>query len=281
MTIVREPRRALGTMVTDGFVPLGLANDLKIAQSLGAQVVEILPNWRSLPDPKLLAREVRDAGLAIHSAHGSWGGQAIQATSVDLASIDPRRQSDSIDDLKRCLDWLAKAAGACLIVHPGGLSAAHDLDARRAALAHSLLSLADHASSSQIILCIENMPPGVHPGSHMLDLVALVKELNRPELALALDTGHANLSSTPSIETQNAGHLLHTTHVHDNNGKQDSHLPPGLGTIDWHAWSSSLNQINYRGPIMLECIRHLRDYPETLTPRLSKLLNSLTTMSPS
>ena len=275
MTIVRETRRTLGTMVTDGFVPLGLANDLKIARRLGAQVVEILPNWRALPDPKRLAREVNNAGLAIHSAHGSWGGQAIQATSVDLGSTDLRRQAASIDDVKRCIDWLAEAGGACLIIHPGGLSTPDNLIARRAALAQSLLTLADHTSNTTIVLCVENMPPGVHPGSQMLDLFTLVKELDRPQLALALDTGHANLSSTLSTETENAGSLLRTTHVHDNNGRQDSHLPPGLGTIDWHAWWVSLNQIGYHGPIMLECIRHLRDFPETLTPQFIELLGCL------
>ena len=80
------------------------------------------------------------------------------------------------------------------------------------------------------------MPPGVHPGSRMADLATLLSELDHPQLALALDTGHANMGEGAVHETIAAGALLATTHVHDNNGRQDSHLPPGHGTVDWAEW---------------------------------------------
>ena len=102
------------------------------------------------------------------------------------------------------------------------------------------------------------MPPGVHPGSRMADLAELLRELDHPRLALALDTGHANLTAGTAAETLAAGALLATTHVHDNNGRQDAHEPPGHGTIDWPAWGRALDAIGYAGPIMLECIRALR-----------------------
>jgi sugar phosphate isomerase/epimerase len=108
---------------------------------------------------------------------------------------------------------------------------------------------------------VENMPPGVHPGSKMTDLGELLLELHHAHLALALDTGHANLGGGVETETLSAGSLLATTHVHDNNGRQDSHLPPGLGTIDWSAWGRALDSVGYEGPILLECIKHLREDP--------------------
>jgi sugar phosphate isomerase/epimerase len=110
------------------------------------------------------------------------------------------------------------------------------------------------------------MPPGVHPGSRMADLTDLLVELNHPRLALALDTGHANLTANAAEETRAAGSLLATTHVHDNNGRKDSHEPPGCGTIDWAAWGEALDRIGYEGPIMLECIRHLREHPGSFNP---------------
>jgi sugar phosphate isomerase/epimerase len=105
------------------------------------------------------------------------------------------------------------------------------------------------------------MPPGVHPGSRMAELAELLADLNHPRLALALDTGHANLAADVPGETQAAGSLLATTHVHDNNGRQDSHEPPGHGTINWPAWGRALDSIHYSGPIMMECIRSLRQDP--------------------
>lgn len=269
------PSRPLGTMVAYGFPKGDVAVDLAIASKLNASCLEILPDWQNLPDPISLRPRVDDLDLTIHSAHGCWGSQSIHAARVDLADLDETTRLASIDDLKRCVDWLNSAGGTCLVVHPGGLSDEAIFDRRRAALAESLLALADHAKGTPIVLCVENMPPGVHPGSRMSDLFSLVAELARPELALALDTGHANLNATAEVETRAAGRLLRTTHVHDNNGRQDSHEPPGQGTVDWEAWRSALDAIGYEGPIMLECIRRLRQEPGAIDDALCERLANL------
>jgi sugar phosphate isomerase/epimerase len=263
-------------MVAYGFATVNFAADLALARRLGASVLEILPDWRALPDPGLLHRQVADAGLKVHSAHGCWGGQTIRAPRVDLGERDAAAHAASVADLKACVDWLAAAGGSFLVVHPGGLSLATQAPARRAALAQGLIALAEHARDTGVTLCVENMPPGVHPGSRMVDLFDLLAELNRPELALALDTGHAHITAAAPGETRAAGRLLRTTHVHDNDGRQDTHLPPGRGTLDWTAWLAALDAIDYRGPILLECIRHLRNDPASLSADLMSLLQHLT-----
>jgi sugar phosphate isomerase/epimerase len=272
MTIGSATQRSLGTMIAYGFDDLDLDAELDLAHRLGAGLLEIFPEWRLEPDPRLLRRRVADAGLAIHSAHGCWGGQTIRAPRVDLGHTDPTTRQEAVDDLRRCVDWLSAAGGTCLVLHPGGLSAPEQLEARRAALADGLTSLAGHARGTGVVVCVENMPPGVHPGSRMDDLAELVAELGQPELALALDTGHAQIAADAPSETRAAGTLLRTTHVHDNDGRQDIHLPPGFGTVDWASWREALDTIDYRGPIMLECVRHLRRHPEVIDePFLARL----------
>lgn len=276
MTIEASYLRPLGTMVAYGFDTVDLAEDLALAHRLGAKVLEIFPEWRKEPDPRTLKVQVSDAGLAIHSAHGCWGGQSIRAERVDLGSPDPKRHRESVEDLQRCVDWLNTAGGTCLVVHPGGLADPADSAKRRAALAEGLMQLVEHARGSRVLICVENMPPGVNPGSRMAEIAALVAELDQPELAVALDTGHAHISADLGEETQAAGRWLRTTHVHDNQGRQDSHEPPGLGTIDWEAWRRALDLIAYRGPIMLECVRQLRKSPTTINPAFLDLLQRLT-----
>ncbi|WP_406696098.1 sugar phosphate isomerase/epimerase family protein [Singulisphaera sp. Ch08] len=276
MTIEASYRRPLGTMVAYGFEVVDFASELDLAHRLGAEVLEIFPEWRSEPDPASLRTRVSDAGLVIHSAHGCWGGQSIRAARVDLGDPDLERHRESIEDLQRCVDWLHEAGGTCLVVHPGGLSAPEERLSRRAALARGLMQLVEHARGTRIVICVENMPPGVHPGSRMADLAGLVAELSQAGLAIALDTGHAHLSLDLGSETKAAGHWLRTTHVHDNNGRHDTHQPPGLGTIDWHAWGRALDEIEYRGPIMLECVRHLRKDPASISPAFLETLQLLT-----
>ena len=267
------PRR-LGTMITYGYSRISLASELDLANLIGAQVLEILPDWRSFPDPTLLRHVVADRGLSIHSAHGCWGGRAIKAQHVDLGQTDQAGFRESVDDLKRCADWLHTAGGTFLVVHPGGLSLSVERTARREALARGLIELAEHVEACPIVICVENMPPGVHPGSRMADLADLVAELARPQLGLALDTGHAHISVDPCAETRAAGKLLRTTHVHDNDGRRDSHDPPGRGNIDWAAWVTALDEVGYEGPIILECIRILREDPSLLQLDILSLLTT-------
>ena len=74
----------------------------------------------------------------------------------------------------RCVDWLVAAGGKYLVVHPGGLSDENEHAHRRSALARGLTRVADHSRGAGVLICVENMPPGVHPGSCMADLAALV-----------------------------------------------------------------------------------------------------------
>ncbi len=260
--------RLLGTMVTCGYPDIDLDDELRLARRIGASVVEILPLWNRLLDPALVQAKSAEFDLTVHSAHGCWGGQSIRAARVDLGSLHPQIHCESIDDLKRCVDWLRQAGGSYLVVHPGGLSSPAAHERRREALARGLSALADHAQGTGVVVCVENMPPGVHPGSCMADLADILAELDRPELALALDTGHANLTAGGAAETYAAGSRLATTHVHDNDGRQDSHLPPGCGTVDWIKWHQALEEVCYGGPILLECIRHLRKNFADLKPGL-------------
>ncbi len=155
-------------------------------------------------------------------------------------------------------------------MHPGGLSDPDECTGRRLALSRGMLQLADHARGTDVVVCAENMPPGVYPGSRMVELVELLRELDCSNLGLALDTGHANLTASAAEETRAAGSLLATTHVHDNNGRQDSHEPPGNGTIDWRDLGLALDSIGYGGPIVLECIRRLRQSPSDWKPEIIK-----------
>ncbi len=280
MTITTPIRRPLGTMIVYGYPKAELGAELAIARTIGAELLEILPDWRAQPDPRELVIRAEDAGLAIHSAHGCWGGQSIRARQVDLGSLDSTIRLESVDDIRRCVDWLRAAGGTFLVVHPGGLSDPSETSGRRNALIDSLRTLAPIAEAAKVVVCVENMPPGVYPGSKMADLASIVDEVASPSVALAMDTGHASIASPgePGLVgmTLAAGRLLATTHVHDNNGRQDLHWPPGLGGIDWGEWVKHLDAIDYRGAIMLECIRHLRSHPESIDEAFLDRLRRMT-----
>ena len=48
------------------------------------------------------------------------------------------------------------------------------------------------------------------------------------------------------------GHRLQCTHINDNLGKDDLHLPPFSGTVKWETVMKALREINYTGALNLE-----------------------------
>ena len=261
-------RWPLGTMVVCGFPQLALRSELDLAHRLGATHVECYARWSNVPDPREIAQQVSDAGLTLWSAHGPWGSETWRAKRVDLGSPDQNLRRESIDDVRRAVGWLADAGGTCLVVHPGVLSCASELASRREALIDSLGKLARVGTQHEVFICLENMPQGCYPGSHTADNAEIVAGLGEKHIALCLDTGHAHIVSGVVEAVLAARGLLRSTHLHDNDGRRDRHLPPGMGTLPWEELPTKLAKIAYRGPLVLECPRYLRDNPEAITDDL-------------
>ena len=108
---------------------------------------------------------------------------------------------------------------------------------------------------------IENMPPmldGAYPmrfGMHYDDVIELVDSYNAPEwVGICWDTGHANLARIDQSRGLRAvGSRLIALHLNDNCGKkEDEHLLPGIGTVDWMAVLQALVDIDYQGDLTYE-----------------------------
>jgi len=97
-------------------------------------------------------------------------------------------------------------------------------------------------------------------------LLELVDMLGPGKAGVCVDTGHAALGDLgPGRALRLAGERLITTHLHDNHGEQDDHLPPGDGTIDWEDVVAALIEVSYPGTVMLE----LTDQPAGADRRLA------------
>jgi len=83
--------------------------------------------------------------------------------------------------------------------------------------------------------------------------LALAEALSEQRAGICVDTGHAALGDLgPARAIRMAGPRLVTTHIQDNQGERDDHLPPGDGTIAWDEVVEALNEVAYPGVLMLE-----------------------------
>jgi len=96
-------------------------------------------------------------------------------------------------------------------------------------------------------------------------------------LNVCLDVGHAHMNEGVETAYRLLKSRIRSTHVHDNNGKEDLHLFPtlasGQGTIDWRRAMHLLRSQDDHYPLLLE----LHEVPDMGPPfdTLRKLFDQL------
>ena len=113
----------------------------------------------------------------------------------------------------------------------------------------------EYALKRNLNIAYENMTYGKCPGycTYIDQLVHLIDTYGDDRIGACLDTGHANMVYADQYEAiLKLGHRLHCTHINDNLGKDDLHLPPFSGTVKWETVMKALREINYPGVLNLE-----------------------------
>ncbi len=100
----------------------------------------------------------------------------------------------------------------------------------------------------------------------------LFEEIDSPMFRHCFDTGHFNLFSCVSMEDWFAevGGYIAETHIHDNNGAKDDHLPIGEGNIDFGRLFSLLKRYSPDSAYTIEA--HSRENLERAMKNLSAYL---------
>ncbi len=75
-------------------------------------------------------------------------------------------------------------------------------------------------------------------------LLQLLEQLDHTMFGHCFDSGHFNMFATVSLKEWFAtlGHYIIESHLHDNHGSADEHLPVGEGEIDFHEVTGLLKQ---------------------------------------
>ncbi len=88
----------------------------------------------------------------------------------------------------------------------------------------------------------------------LAEIGEILSAVNRSNVAVCLDTGHANLAGVDCPQfIRDAAARLAALHINDNDGKSDGHLLPyGCGTIPWDRVLHALRAVHYQGPLNFE-----------------------------
>jgi sugar phosphate isomerase/epimerase len=201
-----------------------------------------------------LAEWLDDTRLRLHSVHApiaaAYGKGAWQG-GLSLAASDESRRKMAVDETAAALDLAATVPFSVMVVHCGA-PAPHGTaaDNHGGSLVRSLEELSPTAERYNVRLAVEVIPNALSTPSALVELIE--SEIDATGLGVCMDVGHARLMGevVDAIETC-SGHLI-TTHLHDNRGRDDDHLLPGKGVIDWDATMLAFQKVGYDGVWMFE-----------------------------
>jgi sugar phosphate isomerase/epimerase len=201
-----------------------------------------------------LAEWLEDTRLRLHSMHAPIAGRYVGGAWKDglsLASADEGRRKAAVDETIATLDVAGAVPYDVMVVHCGvpALHAAPG-DNHRASLIRSLEELSPIAQHHGVRMAIEVIPNELSTPSALVDVIE--SDIDATGLGICVDVGHARIMGdvVDAIETC-SGHII-TTHLHDNRGRNDDHLVPGRGVIDWDATTLAFQKVGYDGVWMLE-----------------------------
>jgi sugar phosphate isomerase/epimerase len=209
----------------------------------------------------------RDSELKLHSLHAPmyndeiWGRSGPHAVITITETVKGARLR-MVDEIKRALEIAELIPFRYLVQHIG--IAEEEFDLRKVDAAFSALeqiSLFARARGVEVLL--ENTPNNLSSAERLLQF----QELTHIGLNYCFDTGHAHMTAAGIEHEFNLmKDRIRSTHVHDNNGKDDSHIFPIVGqggSIDWKKTMELLRSRSAQYPLLLE-LKERADVPAPL-----------------
>lgn len=199
----------------------------------------------------------RDAELKIHSLHSPmynddvWGKSGPNAV-INITETTKAKRIAIVDEIKRALEIADVIPFRYLIQHMG--VEGEEFDDRKLESAFSSLDeIRVFAGQRGVEVLLENTPNELS-SAERLNYFLGQTHLN---LNYCFDVGHAHLAQGIEPEFELMKERIRSTHIHDNDGHDDSHLFPRDGTIDWPKTMRLLGSRPNQYPLLLE----LREWP--------------------
>ncbi len=134
-----------------------------------------------------------------------------------------------------------------------------------------------------VTICLENMFSSnkgrIYAAccSDIDEACVLVDELNKiagqKVFGFCLDTGHLLLLGLDVYQAMvKLGSRISAFHIHDNDGRQDQHLAPYMGVLDWQRFVKGLKDIGYNKTLSFETFNVWNTVDPALCPEFMKFM---------
>jgi sugar phosphate isomerase/epimerase len=98
-------------------------------------------------------------------------------------------------------------------------------------------------------ILLENIPNDLSTPDKLMEMI---QAAHFDDVGICFDFGHAHMMGSMREAFETVRKQVCSTHVHDNNKVQDSHLWPGQGSIDWKEAMELLRSAPQTPALLLE-----------------------------
>ena len=202
-----------------------------------------------------LASWLSETGLTLHSVHAPitsrFGSGDVWEPTFSNAMSDAGKRQAAVQETGAALQIARQIPFAVLVVHLGTPDSRNNPgDNNRAAATRSAEEICRLAEPLGVRVALEVIPNALSTPASLAAMVE--RDLEGSVAGICLDFGHAFLGGDVPDAIETAAEHLIATHVHDNRRRNDDHLAPYLGSIDWDAALMSMQKIGYEGTYLME-----------------------------
>jgi sugar phosphate isomerase/epimerase len=197
----------------------------------------------------------RDSELKLWSIHSPmytdeiWGRSGPDSHITITETKKPKRL-EWVDEIKRAIEVAETIPFKYMIQHIGVGNEEFDMRKVDAAFS-SLEQLTVFARQRGVEILLENIPNALSSAERLLKF----EELTHLNMNFVFDTGHANIMEGVENAFGLMKERIRSTHIHDNDGKSDSHVFPIVGEGGTIQWPKVMHLLKSRGeqyPLLLE-----------------------------
>jgi len=207
-------------------------------------------DYHDMAAVRAAAHRIDDLGMEVYSFHAPF------APHIDISALNGSVREVAFGEIVRAAEAAAVLGAHYFVLHPGPeesleVSAREERLQRMENTVGVLNRVASRCRSMGIRCVLENKLPHLLFGKTS-DVLWILDALDTTDVGACLDTGHAFLSGEfEHLVSKLMGHLK-MLHIHDNRGRNDEHLAPGDGFIDWEMLLRELVRGHFQGAFILE-----------------------------
>src|SRR5438270_6913766 len=212
-------------------------------------------DYRNRSQVAELGHWFRDSDLKLHSLHSPmysdeiWGRSGPHSVITITEPVKGQRLQ-MVDEIKRAIEVAETVPFRSLVQHVGVSQEVYS-DRKMDAAFSALEELSIFARQRGVAILLENIPNGLSSAERLQQFI----QMTHLDLGFTFDVGHANLGEGVEAAFEVMKDRIRSTHVHDNDGKDDKHLFPLVaegGTVDWKNAMTLLRSRPDQYPLLLE-----------------------------